>query len=55
MKIIYTFRVWKAWRDSNNNYGQFLGNVGCEIASGRLPSDVMETINFDKIAKYFVS
>lgn len=35
-------RVWNCWRRADHDYGQFLSNIGHEIARGKLPKDILD-------------
>lgn len=41
-KIIWTWRLRRAWKQSGGDLGQFYGNVGYYRARGFLPHDILE-------------
>jgi len=40
--ILWGLRVRRCWKQAEGDYGQFLGNIGCYIAYGKLPPDILE-------------
>ncbi len=47
-EIVWAFRVKKCWRQAEGDYGQFLSNIGCDIAYKRLPRDILKRAGFTK-------
>lgn len=47
-EIVWAYRVKKCWRQAEGDYGQFLSNIGCDIAYGKLPRDILKLAGFTK-------
>jgi len=47
-EIIWAYRVKKCWRQAEGDYGQFLSNIGCNIAYGKLPRDILKRAGMSK-------
>lgn len=47
-EIVWAYRVKKCWREAEGDYGQFLGNIGCNIAYGKLPRDILKRAGMSK-------